>query len=80
MRSDLYLVDARHGDLPATPDPRGHRARQLVRVRAGDEGHDVAVVSSLDEAGDAEVVVVVNPDNPTGRLVPVEAAPSEDAA
>ncbi len=39
------------------------------------QGHDVAVVSSLDEAGDAEVVVVVNPDNPTGRLVPVEALP-----
>ena len=40
------------------------------------QGHDVAVVSSLDEAGDAEVVVLVNPDNPTGRLVPVEALPS----
>ncbi len=30
-------------------------------------GHDVAVVTGLD-AADAEVVVVVNPDNPTGRL------------
>ena len=35
-------------------------------------GHDVAVVESLDQAGDAEVVVLVNPDNPTGRLVPTE--------
>jgi cobalamin biosynthetic protein CobC len=32
-------------------------------------GHDVAVVASLD-AADADVVVVVNPDNPTGRLLP----------
>jgi cobalamin biosynthesis protein CobC len=31
-------------------------------------GHDVAVVASLD-AADADVVVVVNPDNPTGRLL-----------
>ena len=30
-------------------------------------GHDVAVVAS-PEAADAEVVVIVNPDNPTGRL------------
>jgi cobalamin biosynthetic protein CobC len=36
------------------------------------QGHEVAVVSSLDDAGDAEVVVLVNPDNPTGRLVPAE--------
>lgn len=32
-------------------------------------GHDVTVVPSLDVA-DADVVVVVNPDNPTGRLLP----------
>lgn len=36
------------------------------------QGHEVRVVASIDEAGDAEVVVLVNPDNPTGRLVPVE--------
>jgi cobalamin biosynthesis protein CobC len=36
------------------------------------QGHDVTVVESLAEAGDAEVVVLVNPDNPTGRLVPAE--------
>jgi cobalamin biosynthetic protein CobC len=35
-------------------------------------GHDVAVVASLD-AVDADVVVVVNPDNPTGRLLPPRA-------
>jgi cobalamin biosynthetic protein CobC len=35
-------------------------------------GHDVAVVKSLD-AADADVVVVVNPDNPTGRLMPPQA-------
>lgn len=36
------------------------------------QGHDVAVVGSLAETGDAEVVILVNPDNPTGRLVPIE--------
>ena len=35
-------------------------------------GHDVAVVTNLD-AAEADVVVVVNPDNPTGRLLPTEA-------
>jgi cobalamin biosynthetic protein CobC len=34
-------------------------------------GHDVAVVKGL-EATDADVVVVVNPDNPTGRLMPTQ--------
>src|SRR5215218_7108459 len=34
-------------------------------------GHDVAVVASL-EAADADIVVVVNPDNPTGRLLPTQ--------
>lgn len=34
------------------------------------QGHDVAVVADLSAAGDADVVVVVNPDNPTGRLIP----------
>jgi cobalamin biosynthetic protein CobC len=34
-------------------------------------GHDVAVVASL-EAADADVLVVVNPDNPTGRLLPTQ--------
>lgn len=34
-------------------------------------GHDVTVVGALDEANDGgDVVVVVNPDNPTGRLLP----------
>ena len=35
-------------------------------------GHDVTVVASL-EVADADVVVVVNPDNPTGRLLPTQA-------
>lgn len=34
-------------------------------------GHDVAVVADL-EAADADVVVVVNPDNPTARLTPTQ--------
>ncbi|SEP49825.1 L-threonine O-3-phosphate decarboxylase [Rhodospirillales bacterium URHD0017] len=33
-------------------------------------GHDVAVVANLEAA---DVVVVVNPDNPTGRLLPTQA-------
>jgi cobalamin biosynthetic protein CobC len=32
------------------------------------EGHDVAVVATLAEAQGADIAVVVNPDNPTGRL------------
>lgn len=33
-------------------------------------GHDVTVVAELGDADGADVVVVVNPDNPTGRLIP----------
>lgn len=36
------------------------------------QGHEVRIVARLDEASDADVVVLVNPDNPTGRLLPVE--------
>ncbi len=32
-------------------------------------GHDVAVVPDIGEASGADIVVVVNPDNPTGRLL-----------
>jgi cobalamin biosynthesis protein CobC len=32
-------------------------------------GHDVAVVPDIVEASGADIVVVVNPDNPTGRLI-----------
>lgn len=32
------------------------------------QGHEVAVVPTLADAAGADVVVVVNPDNPTGRL------------
>ena len=37
------------------------------------EGHEVSVVPDLAAAQGADVVVVVNPDNPTGRLVPADA-------
>ncbi|MBV8191881.1 MAG: threonine-phosphate decarboxylase [Alphaproteobacteria bacterium] len=33
-------------------------------------GHEVAIVSDIAEAEAADVVVAVNPDNPTGRLLP----------
>lgn len=33
-------------------------------------GHAAAAVGSLEEAGGADVVVVVNPNNPDGRVVP----------
>lgn len=36
------------------------------------QGHDVTVVPDLDQAAGADVVVLVNPDNPTGRLVPAD--------
>lgn len=36
------------------------------------EGHDVNEVLDLDERGEANVVVLVNPDNPTGRLIPAQ--------
>lgn len=36
-------------------------------------GHEVSVVADLAAAAEAEIVVVVNPDNPTGRLVPADA-------
>jgi cobalamin biosynthetic protein CobC len=34
------------------------------------QGHDVRVVPTLAEARGADVTILVNPDNPTGRLVP----------
>lgn len=34
-------------------------------------GHHVRVVSALDQIGDADFVVVVNPNNPDGRIVPL---------
>lgn len=37
------------------------------------EGHEVSVVADLAAAEGADVVVIVNPDNPTGRLVPADA-------
>ena len=37
-------------------------------------GHEVAVVSDLAAAAGADVVIVVNPDNPTGRLLPTAGA------
>ncbi len=32
-------------------------------------GHDVHLVDSLDEIGDATIVVVVNPNNPDGKII-----------
>ncbi len=37
------------------------------------EGHEVYEVESLDETARADVVVAVNPNNPTGRVIPVGA-------
>jgi cobalamin biosynthetic protein CobC len=37
------------------------------------EGHEVATAGSLADAGAASVVVVVNPNNPTGRIVETDA-------
>ena len=37
------------------------------------EGHEVHEVVSLDETATADVVIVVNPNNPTGRVIPVAA-------
>lgn len=34
------------------------------------QGHKVSVVASFDDAAGADVVIVVNPNNPTGRLLP----------
>ncbi|MDP2331697.1 MAG: threonine-phosphate decarboxylase CobD [Reyranella sp.] len=34
------------------------------------QGHEVGVVTSFDDAANADVVVIVNPNNPTGRLLP----------
>ena len=36
-------------------------------------GHDVAVVPDIVEASGADIVVIVNPDNPTGRFIPPRA-------
>ncbi len=37
------------------------------------QGHDVGIVASLDGAAGADVVIVVNPNNPTGLLLPPSA-------
>ncbi len=34
------------------------------------QGHEVSVVASIDRAAGADVVIVVNPNNPTGLLLP----------
>ena len=51
----------------------------MLRVSEGDapsfslllERHRVSVVNDLDESDSADVVIVVNPNNPTGRVIPV---------
>ncbi|SHK42156.1 L-threonine O-3-phosphate decarboxylase [Bradyrhizobium lablabi] len=37
------------------------------------QGHRVSVVSDLDRSNRADVVIVVNPNNPTGRVIPSSA-------
>lgn len=37
------------------------------------QGHDVSIVTSLDGAAGADVIIVVNPNNPTGLLLPPSA-------
>ena len=44
------------------------------------EGHAVSVVADLAATEGADVVVLVNPDNPTGRLVPADALRAVKAA
>jgi cobalamin biosynthesis protein CobC len=41
-------------------------------------GHEVAVVPHLADAAGADVIVVVNPDNPTGRLIEPQALRATD--
>ena len=43
-------------------------------------GHDVAIVPDIVEASGADIVVVVNPDNPTGRLIPPQALRAVETA
>ena len=43
-------------------------------------GHDVTVVPDTAEAAGADIVVVVNPDNPTGRLVAPQALRAVETA
>jgi cobalamin biosynthetic protein CobC len=37
------------------------------------QGHRVSVVKDLNQSDSADVVIVVNPNNPTGRVIPVSA-------
>jgi cobalamin biosynthetic protein CobC len=43
-------------------------------------GHDVAVVADLAGAAGADVIIVVNPDNPTGRLIAPQALRAVEAS
>jgi cobalamin biosynthetic protein CobC len=43
-------------------------------------GHDVIAVLDIADASSADIVVVVNPDNPTGRLIAPPALRAVDAA
>ncbi|MDP1753772.1 MAG: threonine-phosphate decarboxylase CobD [Reyranella sp.] len=42
------------------------------------QGHEVGVVASIDQAAGADVVIVVNPNNPTGLLLPPSAFRPKD--
>ena len=51
-----------------------------MRCAGSERGHEVAVVPDLAAAAGADVVIVVNPDNPTGRLLPPQALAAANAA
>lgn len=40
-------------------------------------GHDVSIRAGLDHVEDADVVIAVNPDNPTGRVLPANRMPTD---
>ncbi|MFD0986321.1 threonine-phosphate decarboxylase CobD [Methyloligella solikamskensis] len=55
------------GDVAVLSPTYSEHARAWRR-----EGHTVREVSDLDEIGTAKALVIVNPNNPTGRVLPVE--------
>jgi cobalamin biosynthetic protein CobC len=57
-RSDVAILGPTYGEHEACWTRQGHR---------------VSVVGDLDQANRAETVIVVNPDNPTGRIISVSA-------
>jgi len=62
--------------LPHLFDPRPVRVAGFTYAEHAllwrDAGHEVEVVDGLEDMGGAEVCVVVNPNNPDGRMYPPE--------